>query len=143
MITDYYSILGVTKDANLETIKKAFRKEIALYHPENNKAPEAREKFDVLIEAFNVLSNKKKREAYDLMLEKSFSSTVPMVISQKEEETYEDWKKEAKKKSKKSWESDLTDLLLLDLFFDVGIFGMFDDFGDIIGDTIGDVFDLF
>lgn len=141
MITDYYSILDIDKNAYLETIKKAFRMQIALYHPENNTSPGAKEKFDILIEAFNVLSDDKKRAAYDVMLGKSFSNKP--VITQKEEQTYEDWQKEAKKKSKKSWESDLTDLLLLDLFLDVGMFGIFDDFGDIIGDTIGDVFDLF
>lgn len=134
--------MGVKKNADLETIKKAFRTQIAIYHPENNKSPDAKEKFDILIEAFNVLSNKKKRAEYDLILEKSFSNK-PMVITPKEEETYQDWQKEAKKKSKKSWESDLTDLLLLDLFLDVGMFGIFDDFGDIIGDSLGDVFDLF
>jgi len=142
MITDYYSILSVDKNADLETIKKAFRKQITLYHPENNKSPEAKEKFDIIIEAINVLSNDKKRAEYDIILEKSFSNK-PMVITPKEEKTYENWQKEAKKKSKKSWESDLTDLLLLDLFLDVSMFGMFDDFGDIIGDSLGDVFDLF
>ena len=142
MITDYYSILSVDINADLETIKKAFRKQIALYHPENNKSLEAKEKFDILIEAFNVLSNNKKRAEYDIILEKSFSNK-PMVITPKEEKTYENWQKEAKKKSKKSWESDLTDLLLLDLFLDVSMFGVFDDFGDIIGDSLGDVFDLF
>ena len=142
MITDYYSILSVDINADLETIKKAFRKQIALYHPENNKSPEAKEKFDIIIEAFNVLSNNKKRAEYDIILEKSFSNK-PMVITPKEEKTYENWQKEAKKKSKKSWESDLTDLLLLDLFLDVSMFGVFDDFGDIIGDSLGDVFDLF
>ena len=142
MITDYYSILNINKDADFDTIKKAFRTQIALYHPENNKSPEAKEKFDIIIEAFNVLSDKEKRKDYDIILEKSFSNK-PMVITKKEEQNYKDWQKEAKKKSQKSWESDLTDLLLLDLFLDVGMFGLFDDFGDIIGDTIGDVFDLF
>lgn len=142
MITDYYTILDIDKDADFETIKKAFRSQIALYHPENNKSPEVKEKFDNLIEAFNVLSDKKKRESYDQILKKSYSNK-PMVITPKEEENYKDWQKEAKKKSKKSWESDLTDLLLLDLFLDASMFGVFDDFGDIIGDTIGDVFDLF
>lgn len=142
MITDYYSILSVDKNADLETIKKAFRKQIALYHPENNKSPEAKEKFDIIIEAFNVLSNEKKRTEYDIILEKSFSNK-PMVITPKEEKTYENWQKEAKKKSKKSWETDLSDLLLLELFFDVGFSGLFDGFGDIIGDGLGDVFDLF
>ena len=142
MIHDYYSILGVDRDANLETIKKVFRKKIALYHPENNKAPEAREKFDVLIEAFNVLSDKNKRKAYDKMLNAK-THNLPQVITPKQEETYKEWQKEAKKKSKTSWESDLTDLLLLDIFFNLGLSGLFDDVGDILGDTIGDVFDLF
>lgn len=142
MITDYYSILNVDKNADFETIKRAFRTQITLYHPENNKSPEAKEKFNLLIEAFNVLSNKEKRKDYDVILEKSFSNK-PLVITPKEKESYKDWQKEAKKKSKKSWESNLTDLLLLDLFLDASMFGIFDDFGDIIGDTIGDVFDLF
>ena len=100
------------------------------------------EKFDLLIEAFNVLSNTKKRKAYDEMLAKR-EARIPVVISEKEEETYEEWQKEAKKKSKKSWDADLTDLLLLDLFIDGSLFGMFDGFDDLIGDTLGDVFDLF
>lgn len=142
MLTDYYSVLSVERDADLETIKKVFRTEIARYHPENNTSPDAREKFDLLIEAFNVLSDPKKRKAYDEMLAKREAS-VPVVISEKEEETYEEWQKEAKKKSKKSWDADLTDLLLLDLFIDGSLFGMFDGFDDLIGDTLGDVFDLF
>ena len=40
-----------------ETIKKAFRKEIAIYHPDNNASTEAREKFEQLVEAFDILSN--------------------------------------------------------------------------------------
>lgn len=142
MLTDYYTVLGVEQNADLETIKKVFRQEIAKYHPENNSSPEARETFNLLIEAFNVLSDKKKRKAYNEMLVKQETSK-PIVVSQKEEKTYEEWQKEAKKKSEKSWESSLTDLLLLDLFLDVGFLGVFDSFDDIIGDTLGDVFDLF
>ena len=61
MITDYYSILSVDINADLETIKKAFRKQIALYHPENNKSPEAKEKFDIIIERNS--SEIRKRES--------------------------------------------------------------------------------
>lgn len=145
MITDYYSILQVSKDDNLETIKKAFRIQIALYHPENNKNIEAKAKFEILIEAFNVLSNDAKRKAYDVILEKSFSNK-PIVLSPNEEKTYESWQKDAKKKSKKAWESDLSDVLMLDLFLEIGIYGLFDIFdglGDFVGDTLGDAFDLF
>lgn len=96
----------------------------------------------MLIEAFNVLSYTKKRKAYDEMLAKREAS-ISVVISEKEEEKYQEWQTEAKKKSKKSWEADLTDLLLLDLFIDGSLFGMFDGFDNLIGDTLGDVFDLF
>ena len=53
-------------------------------------------------------------------------ASISVVISEKEEEKYQEWQTEAKKKSKKSWEADLTDLLLLDLFIDGSLFGMFD-----------------
>ncbi len=141
MITDYYSVLGVDRNADLESIKKSFRKKIAIYHPENNKSKDAREKFDIIIEAFNVLSDSKKRAEYDEMLAKR-SESLPTVITQKQEKKYQEWQKEAKKKSKTSWETDLADLLLLDLFFDIGLSGLFDGIGDILGDA-GDVFDLF
>lgn len=140
MITNYYSILNIEKNADLDSVKKAFRKQIALYHPENNTSPNAREKFDIIIEAFNVLSDDTKRKAYDEMLVKQ-TKQLPDVITPKQKETYRDWQKEAKKKSKTSWETDLTDLLLLDLFFNVG-FDIFDGIGDVFGD-VGDVFDLF
>ena len=142
MITDYYSILGITKNANLDEIKKAFRTEIAIYHPENNSNLNAKEKFDSIIEAFNVLSDAKKRRAYDDMLYNS-ETNKPVIATQKQEETYRDWQKEAKNKSDKSWESSLTDLLLLDLFFDISFGGLFDGIGDELGDAIGDIFDLF
>ena len=142
MITDYYSILGITKKANLEDIKKAFRTEIAIYHPENNSSPYAKEKFDSIIEAFNVLSDAEKRKTYDNMLYDSVTSK-PVIVTPKQKETYRDWQKEAKKKSDKSWESSLTDLLLLDLFFDISFGGLFDGIGDEIGDALGDIFDLF
>lgn len=141
-LTNYYQLLKVSPHSDIETIKKAFRREVSLYHPENNTSPEAKAIFENLIEAFDVLSNPKKRRAYDAMLLNAKPNT-PIVITQQQEETYKEWQKEAKKKSKTSWESPLTDLLLLDLFFSVGFFEMFEDIGESLGDAFGDVFDLF
>lgn len=62
---DYYKILGVPKDADDDALKKAYRKLALKYHPDKNKSPGAEEKFKEVSEAYEVLSDKKKREVYD------------------------------------------------------------------------------
>lgn len=63
---DYYKILGVSKDASPEEIKKAFRKLALKYHPDKNKGnKEAEERFKEINEAYAVLSDPKKRKEYD------------------------------------------------------------------------------
>lgn len=62
---DYYKILGVTKKATEQEIKKAYKKLALKYHPDKNKERGAEEKFKELAEAYEVLSDKRKREIYD------------------------------------------------------------------------------
>lgn len=62
---DYYSILGISRTATEDEIKKAYRKQALKYHPDKNKTPEAEEKFKLIAEAYEVLSDKKKRDVYD------------------------------------------------------------------------------
>lgn len=62
---DYYDVLGVTKTASAGEIKSAYRKLAVQWHPDKNKSPEAEGKFKEINAAYEVLSNPKKKEAYD------------------------------------------------------------------------------
>jgi len=62
---DYYEILGLSKDASVEDIKKTYRKLALKYHPDRNKDPGAEEKFKEISEAYAVLSDTEKRAQYD------------------------------------------------------------------------------
>ncbi len=63
--TDYYKVLGVPKDADAATIKKAYRKLARELHPDTNPDPTAAERFKEVSEANDVLSDPKKRSEYD------------------------------------------------------------------------------
>ncbi len=68
MARDYYDVLGVAKDADEATIKKAYRKLAMKYHPDRNPDDkEAEQKFKEIGEAYEVLSDADKRAAYDRM----------------------------------------------------------------------------
>ena len=63
---DYYEVLGVEKNADADTIKKAYRKAAIKYHPDKNPGDkEAEERFKEAAEAYDVLSNEDKRARYD------------------------------------------------------------------------------
>ncbi len=66
MAKDYYKILGVSRDATQEEIKKAYRRLALKYHPDRNKGnKEAEERFKEINEAYAVLSDPEKRRQYD------------------------------------------------------------------------------
>ena len=60
---DYYEVLGIDRNADDASIKKAYRKMAKKYHPDMNKDnPAAEEKFKEVTEAYNVLSDKEKKK---------------------------------------------------------------------------------
>ena len=62
---DYYEVLGVSKDTELNEIKSQYRKLALKFHPDRNKSSEAAEHFKEISEAYAVLSDTKKRQLYD------------------------------------------------------------------------------
>lgn len=65
MAKDYYKILGVSKSASSEEIKRAYRKLALKYHPDQNKDHHDGERFKEINEAYQVLSNPQKKAQYD------------------------------------------------------------------------------
>ena len=75
MAQDYYEVLGIDRNADDATIKKAYRKLAMKYHPDRNPDnKEAEEKFKELGEAYEVLSDADKRAAYDRMGHEAFKN---------------------------------------------------------------------
>lgn len=64
---DYYKIMGVSRDASQEEIKRAYRRLARKYHPDVSKEPDAEQRFKEVGEAYEVLSDPEKRSAYDTL----------------------------------------------------------------------------
>ena len=66
MVTDHYEVLGVSRDASEDEIKKAYRRLARQLHPDVNPSEEAAERFKLVTHAYDVLSDPDQRERYDL-----------------------------------------------------------------------------
>ena len=63
---DYYNLLGVSRDASEQELKRAYKKLAMKYHPDRNQGDKSAEKkFKEVSEAYEVLSDQNKRQAYD------------------------------------------------------------------------------
>ncbi len=103
MLADYYKILGVTRNATLHEIKKAFRAKAMEFHPDKNHRPDAHEVFVQINQAYEILSDPIKRNRYDYIYFRDESNGVPK-YSQAKEERWEETVKQAEETGKEKAE---------------------------------------
>lgn len=76
---DYYAALGISRNATDDEIKKAYKREALKWHPDRNPTnkEQAEEKFKEIAEAYEVLSDEKKRKVYDQFGEEGLKGGMP------------------------------------------------------------------
>lgn len=80
---DFYKVLGVETDSNEDEIKKGYRKMALKFHPDKNSAADAADKFKEIAEAYEILTDPKKRVIYDQFGEEGESlSFLPLSFNQ-------------------------------------------------------------
>lgn len=86
---NYYSILGVSRNASVQEIKQAFRKLAVKYHPDKSNDSSTASKFIEITEAYEVLRDLQKKQQYDVYYDKYFVSTTVLVAPLAQKQAWE------------------------------------------------------
>ena len=113
MTKTYYQVLDVSPRADADEIRKAYRKLAKTAHPDVNPSPDAQDKFVMIAEAFEILSDPQKRSVYDLRLRRdriqsaaaraarnASSHTPPRPTTRAQQERYDAWVRQAKERAR-------------------------------------------
>uniref|UniRef100_A0A8D3DF13 J domain-containing protein n=1 Tax=Scophthalmus maximus TaxID=52904 RepID=A0A8D3DF13_SCOMX len=106
---DFYEILGLSKNASDEDLKKAYRKLALKFHPDKNFAPGATDAFKAIGNAYAVLSNPEKRQQYDQYGDQSAASNTPQQSSHSRHGHYRNFHRD--------FEADISPEELFNIFF--------------------------
>ena len=91
-MSDYYSILGVSKTASSIEIKSAFRKLVKIYHPDKNpNNPNSKKIFEDILHAYNTLINPNSRKRYDILKEEPAKKFVKSHPNQARQRGQKEW----------------------------------------------------
>lgn len=104
----YYAILGISERANFQEIKKSYRKLAKKYHPDRNKSANAEETIKKINEAFETLSDRRKRKQYDLESSNVFDLEESN-NGEKEENLSDQKQKNSQKLAKSEFKDNLVD----------------------------------
>ena len=144
MIKDYYKILKVDRQSTDIEIKKSYRDLAIRLHPDKNNSDSAHDDFVELNEAFQILSDEKKRDKYNLLYDHYIDQSAGGLNSVSKEE-FETIRREARREGEKVADSNFyffTTELLSEMVGQALFSGLIDGVGTIIkgtGDFIGDV----
>ena len=132
-------MLQIDPSSDLESIKKAFRTQVRKYHPDIDPSESAKDKFNHVVEAFDVLSHSERRKVYDDYLAEKRDSEL--AVDPVKEFQLDDWKRESKRRSEKYKGIELEEFLMLGFIAETGIVdGLLDGAGNVI-DSISDALD--
>jgi curved DNA-binding protein CbpA len=91
MHLDYYKILGISQNATPEQIRQAYRMKAKMYHPDINKNPDAKILFQLLNEAYQILTNPEKKRWYDFKLKYPSTTGLKPQPDNRRTTTYESY----------------------------------------------------